>query len=140
MTIFKHDPLYWGISAMMSKQLMGFMGVNDEVIAGLAPEQRGLLDPVVDYLNSVAPHSAGAAFDSKATMPNERIAAIRAPTLIIHATEDTLRLFHNAEFACAAISSARLNGFEKGGHLLIAVEPPTIESLAQRFILANIGK
>jgi predicted alpha/beta-fold hydrolase len=34
-------------------------------------------------------------------MPNGRIAAVSAPTLILHARDDTLRLFRNAEFAAA---------------------------------------
>ena len=55
-------------------------------------------------------------------MPNARIAAIRAPTLVIHAADDKLQLFHNAEYAASTIPGARLARFEKGGHLLVSVE------------------
>jgi len=90
-------------------------------IAGLPPEQREVIDKIIDYMNPVSPRSAGVVFDNKATMSNERIATIQAPTLIFHATDDTLQIFHNAEFAAATIPGAKLVRFERGGHLLMSV-------------------
>lgn len=139
-TIFRHDPLYWGVSTVLRKQLMNLMGASDEVIAGLAPDQLRLVDQVIDYMNPVAPRSAGVAFDNRAAMPNQRIAAIHAPTLIFHAADDSLQLYRNAEFAAAAIPGARLSRFEKGGHLLVALEQASIRAEAQEFILANVGQ
>ena len=121
-TIFEHDPLYWAISTMFKRQLMGLMGADDAVVASLTPEQRQLFEDFIDYMNPVSLRSAGAAFDNQATLPGERIAAITAPTLIFHATDDTLQLYHNAEFAASTIPNARLIRFEKGGHFLIGVE------------------
>ena len=137
-TIFKYDPLYWAITKLFRRQLMELMGANDAVIAGLTPEQRELVDQIIDYMNPVSPRSAGAAFDNKATMPNERIAAIRAPTLIFHATDDTLQLYHNAEFAASTIPGARLVSFESGGHLLMSVEQSTIRTVMQKHILDHM--
>lgn len=138
MTIFKYDPLYWAITKLFKGQLMELMGANDAVIADLTPEQRELADQIIDYMNPVSPRSAGAAFDNKATMPNERIAAIQAPTLIFHATDDTLQLYHNAEFAASTIPDAKLVSFERGGHLLIIVEQSTIRSATQKHILDHV--
>lgn len=138
MTIFKYDPLYWGITRLFRKQLMELMGANDAVIAGLTPEQRELVDRIIDEMNPVSPRSAGAAFDNKAAMPNERIAAIQAPTLIFHARDDTLQLYRNAEFAAATIPGARLVSFERGGHLLMSVEQATIHTVMQKHILDHI--
>lgn len=133
-TIFKHDPLYWGVATFFKRQLMDLMGANEAVIADLTPEQRELVDQVIDYMNPVSPRSAGVVFDNTATMPNERIAAITAPTLIFHATDDTLQLYHNAEFAAATIPGARLVPFERGGHLLIFVERAAIHTTIQQHI------
>lgn len=135
MTIFKHDPLYWGISHLFRKQLLELMGANDAVIASLTPQQRQLADEVIEFMNPVSLRSAGATFDNQAAMPNERITAIKAPTLIFHATDDTLQLFHNAEFAAAKIPRAKLNRFARGGHLLMAVEQTTLQTEIQQFIL-----
>ena len=73
-------------------------------------------------------------------MPNERIAAIQAPTLIFHATDDTLQLYHNAEFAAATIPGARLVSFERGGHLLTFVEQAAIRTTLQQHIFDHISE
>lgn len=132
MTIFRHDPLYWSVSKLFRKQLMELMGADDAVVASLTPAQRELVDQIIDFMNPVAPRSAGATFDNKAAMPNERIAAIRVPTLIVHATDDTLQLYRNARFAASAIPGARLLRFEKGGHLVISIEQAAIRTAMHR--------
>lgn len=134
-TIFKHDALYWAITKVFKRQLMELMGADNAVIAGLTPGQRELVDQIIDYMNPVSPRYSGVSFDNKAAMPNERIAAIRAPTLIFHATDDTLQLYQNAEFAASTIPSARLFSFKRGGHLLICVEQSTIRTVMQKHIL-----
>jgi pimeloyl-ACP methyl ester carboxylesterase len=139
-TIYKYNPLYWTITKLFNKQFMELMGANDAVIAGLTPQQRELVEHLIDYMNPVSPRSAGVAFDNKATMPNERIAAITAPTLIFHATDDTLQLYHNAEFAAATIPRARLVSFDRGGHLLTFVEQATIRTTMQQHILDHTSE
>jgi 2-hydroxy-6-oxonona-2,4-dienedioate hydrolase len=136
-TIFKYDLAYWAVSTALRKPLMNLMGASDEVVAGLTPGQLQVVDQVIDFMNPVAPRYPGVELDNRAAMPNARIAAIRAPTLIFHATDDTLQLFRNAEFAAATISGARLQRFERGGHLLIAVEQPRIRAEIQAFIRAH---
>ena len=78
-TIFKHDLRYWAVTKLFRRRLMKLMGADDTVVAGLTPEQRELVDRVIDDMNPVSPRAAGVAFDNKAAMPNERIAAVRAP-------------------------------------------------------------
>lgn len=138
-TIFKYDPLYWGITKLFNRQLMELMGANDAVIATLTPEQRAMAEQVIDYMNPVAPRFSGATFDNKASMPNERIRAIQAPTLIFHAEDDTLQLYHNAEFAAANIPGATLRSFERGGHLLMIVEQDAIRTAVQQHILDHLA-
>lgn len=138
MTIYRYDPLYWSITKLFKKQFMELMGANDAVIADLNPDQRELVDQIIDYMNPVSLRSDGVAFDNKATMPNERIAKVRAPTLILHATDDTLQLYHNAQFAASNIPDARLVSFQRGGHLLMSVEQSTIRMLTQKHILDHI--
>lgn len=135
-TVFKHDPLYWSVATFMKGQLTELMGADGTVTAGLTPYQRDLLDRVIDYMNPVEPRSAGVAFDNKAAMPNERIAAIQAPTLIFHAEDDGLQLYRNAEYAAATIPNARLVSFERGGHLLLGVERETIRKATREHMLA----
>jgi len=105
-TIYRYDPLYWTITNLFKKQFMELMGADETVIAELSPHQREISEQIIDYMNPSSPRAAGAAFDNKAAMPNERIATITAPTLIVHATDDTLQLYHNAQFAAATIPGA----------------------------------
>jgi 2-hydroxy-6-oxonona-2,4-dienedioate hydrolase len=139
-TIYKYDPLYWAVTKLFRSQFLELMGANDAVIAGLTPGQRELVDQIVDYMNPVSLRSAGVSFDNKAKMPGERIAAVKAPTLIFHAIDDTLQLYHNAQFAASTIPGARLVSFQRGGHLLLAVEEPTIQKQAQKHILDHISE
>ncbi len=139
-TLFKYDLLYWTVSKLFRRQLMALMGANKTVIAGLTREQRDLVDRVIDSMNPVAPRAAGVVFDHGAEMPNARIAAIRAPTLVIHAKDDTLQLYRNAEFAIKTIPGARLVSYDRGGHLLMAVEQPAIQAEVQNFIRSNLNE
>lgn len=137
-TIFKHDSLYWAITKLFKGKLMELMGASDEVIGSLSDEQKKLATQVIDYMNPVSPRFAGASFDNQAQMPDERIAAIRAPTLIFHAKDDTLQLFHNAEFAASTIPDARLIRFESGGHLIMIIEQAAIRTNLHKHILDHI--
>jgi 2-hydroxy-6-oxonona-2,4-dienedioate hydrolase len=139
-TIYRYDPLYWTITKLFKKQFMELMGANDTVIAGLSPQQREMSEQIIDYMNPASPRAAGAAFDNKAAMPNERIAPIAAPTLIVHATDDTLQLYHNAQFAAATIPGATLVSFDRGGHLLMIVEQSTIRAAVQKQILDHMSE
>lgn len=136
-TIFSHDWLYWAITKVFRDQLMHLMGASDAVVAGLTKEQSRLSGRLIDWMNPVAPRSAGAAFDNQAQMPNARIAAIRAPTLILHARDDGLQLFHNAEFAATHIAGARLLAFDAGGHLLMITERERVRELTQAHIRSH---
>ncbi len=135
--IFQRDFAYWAVTTALRGRFLELMGVTPAVIATLTPEQRSLADEVIDFMNPVSVRAAGVTFDNRAAMPNERIAAVRAPTLILHARDDTLQLFRNAEFAAAVIPGSRLVSFERGGHLLLAVEQARIRALVAEHLLAS---
>lgn len=134
-TIFRRDQLYWAISRVFRKQLMALIGADDAVIEDLTPDQRKLFESFIDHMNPVSLRSSGVAFDNQAILPGKRIAAITAPTLILHAEDDRLQLFHNAEFAVAIIPNARLIRFDRGGHFLIGVEQAKIREAVGNHIL-----
>ncbi len=133
--IFKHDWLYWGLSKLFRKRLIALLGAAPALLSELEPDQRKLVERVIDEMNPVAPRTAGVDFDNHAVLPGARIAAIQAPTLIFHAVDDGLQLFHHARFAASTIPNAQLCRFERGGHLLMAVELPTIRAMLQEHIV-----
>jgi 2-hydroxy-6-oxonona-2,4-dienedioate hydrolase len=135
--IFQRDYRYWAITTAFRRRFLGVMGVSAEVIDDLTPRQRILANDVIDGMNPVSLRAAGVRFDNQAAMPNARIAAIRAPTLVVHARDDTLQQFRNAEFAAAVIPGAELLAFEHGGHLVLAVEQPAIRARVLGHIAAH---
>lgn len=134
--IFQHDFRYWAITHAARGRFLGLMGADAAVVAGLTPEQRRLIDRLIDFMNPVSRRAAGVLFDHRAALPNERIAAVRAPTLVLHARDDGLQRFHNAEYAARHIPGARLVAFDHGGHLLLAVEQAEV----QRRVLAHVRR
>lgn len=135
--IFAADARYWALTRLLRKRFLALMGADAKVVAGLTAEERRLVDEVVDFMNPVSLRSAGAAFDNRAVMPNERIAAIRAPTLVFHARDDTLQLHRHAEYAAATIPGARLVSFKRGGHLMMVVEREAIRTDLCRFLAVS---
>jgi len=135
-TVFGRDALYWLVTRVARRPLMRLLGANDGIVADLTAEQRGLLDRVIDSMNPVAPRAAGVAFDNTAALPDEGVGAVKAPTLVLHAEDDTLQLFHNAEFAAAHVPGARLVRFAHGGHLVMIVEQQAIRALVRGHIRA----
>jgi len=138
--IFTYNFPYWVISKLFKKQFMGTLGVNKEVVAGLTPGQIEMVEHFIDSMNPAAPRLAGAAFDNEATLPGDRITSIKAPTLIIHAKDDLLQLYHNAEFAASAIPGSELMSYESGGHILMAVEQEAIRAAVFNHIIAPVER
>ncbi len=136
-TIFKYDLLYWVVSKVFRKQLLGLMGVDKTIVAQLTPEQRTLAGKVIDYMNPVSPRAAGVTFDNSAAMPNQRIATVEAPTLVVHAADDALQLYHNAEFAMSHLPNVRLMRVEQGGHFVLIVEQSRIRAATARHMLGH---
>jgi 2-hydroxy-6-oxonona-2,4-dienedioate hydrolase len=133
--VFSHDYTYWPIAKFLKRQLMGVLGADDAVIARLTPEARGLAERLIVEMNPASPRAAGVVFDNTATLPGARIASITAPTLIVHAQDDLLQLYHNAEFAAATIPGARLMRFETGGHLVVVVQRAAVAAAVRAHIL-----
>jgi 2-hydroxy-6-oxonona-2,4-dienedioate hydrolase len=135
--LFAHDLPYWLVSRAFRRQFMSLMGADPAVVAGLTSDQREAVDLLIATMNPASPRSAGAVFDNVAPLPGERIAGIGAPTLIVHARDDRLQLFHNAEFAAAAIPGAKLVSAERGGHILTIVDQSSVRRAVHEHILAS---
>jgi 2-hydroxy-6-oxonona-2,4-dienedioate hydrolase len=132
--VFARDYTYWPIAKYFRRQLMGVLGASDAVIANLTPQERSLIERLIDYMNPAAPRSAGVVLDNTAELPGERITSITSPTLIVHAKDDLLQLYHNAEYAAAGIPGARLMDFEAGGHVVVVVQREAIGTAVRRHI------
>ncbi|MBH9577231.1 alpha/beta fold hydrolase [Inhella proteolytica] len=138
MRLFQHDFAYWALTKALPDRFLDLMGVDAAVRAALQPAQRRLADALLQRMNPVAPRAAGARLDNQAELPGaETLAAIRAPTLVLHARDDGLQRFHNAESAARHIPGARLLAFDRGGHLLLAVENAAVRRAVAEHLQAH---
>lgn len=135
--IYEVDALYWAITKFFHTQFLELLGVSRQVSASLTPEQSVWIDRAIDEMNPVSLRTAGVVFDNQVPLPGERIRAIQAPTLIVHAQDDLLQLYHNAEFAAANIHNAQLMSFEHGGHFVLVIEQSKVRAAVQQHILDN---
>lgn len=65
-----------------------------------------------------------------------RLAALRAPTLVLAGAQDAIIPAVNSELLAAAIPGARLERFPGGGHGFIAQEPARCAAAIRDFLLS----
>ena len=135
--IFRSDLGFWLTTRLFRKSLLRLMGGHPANVLTHELDEQQWIDRVLAEMHPASLRVCGVTFDHEATLPGERITAIRAPTLIVHAKDDALQLYHNAEFAAANIRHARLLSFESGGHLIVATERSTIRAAVEQHILSQ---
>lgn len=138
--LFQRDWAYWGLTHALRGRFIALMGADATVLDGLAAPRLALVDQLIDGMNPVSRRAAGTVFDNRAAMPTiAQIAAIRTRTLVVHARDDTLQRFHHAEVAARTIPGARLAAFDRGGHLVVAVELDRVRALVAGHLRAASG-
>jgi pimeloyl-ACP methyl ester carboxylesterase len=138
--IFQRDFPYWVISRLFKRQFMRLMGVPKAVVASLSSAQYKAIGYFIDGMNPASLRYAGAVFDHTREVPGARIAGIRVPTLVIHAQDDTLQPYRNAEFFATTIPDAHLLSFQEGGHIVSLIEADEVGSTVQKHIIANTNE
>lgn len=137
--VYRFDFPYWFISRFFRGRFMELIGADQSVVAGLTSGQREIIESFIDFMNPASSRFPGVRFDNRTPLQGDRIAAVQAPTLIIHARDDQLQLYANAVFADETIPDSRLVSYERGGHILIAVEEREIKNLVSRHILEHFN-
>lgn len=133
--IFRSDPGFWLATRLFRKSLLRLMGVHPADVLTHGFRELQWIDRVLASMHPASLRARGVAFDHQAQLPGRRITAIEAPTLIVHAKDDTLQLYRNATFAAVHIPQTRLLSFETGGHLVVATERQTIRGAVEQHIL-----
>lgn len=99
-----------------------------------------MVSDVICSILPIKPRTAGFVFDmftSNLDMdrhPNQYpMEEISVPTLVIHAVDDSLAKYENAEALAARIPNAKLLSIPKGGHLLLS-QGDTVRSEVAHFL------
>jgi 2-hydroxy-6-oxonona-2,4-dienedioate hydrolase len=118
--IFLNDFVFWSMAHVSPGGLLAALGVPDDVQKQLSPQD--LAQPYA-FLESIEPMGArqnGQMLEQHMSeYEAEQIRTIKAPTLVMHARDDTLVSFEQGEFAAQTIPGAQLIPMEIGGHLAL---------------------
>ncbi len=118
--VFLNDFVFWSMVHLSPEGLLVALGVPLEVQKQLSPQEVAQLNA---FLESIVPMGArrnGQDLEQHMSEYDaEQIHNIQAPSLILHARDDTLVSFEQGEFTAKNIPGAKLIPMEKGGHLAL---------------------
>jgi pimeloyl-ACP methyl ester carboxylesterase len=118
--VFLNDFAFWSMVHISPERLLVALGVPLQVQQQLTSQEKARLHA---FLRSIVP--MGARRDGQlleqhmSEIDVEQLYHIQAPTLILHARDDTLVPFEHGEFSASHIPGAALISMEKGGQLAL---------------------
>jgi pimeloyl-ACP methyl ester carboxylesterase len=139
-TVFSSDFLMWTITTHFQSMMRPVVGVPDGY--QLSEEEQRMVSGVITGILPIRPRTAGFVFDmftSNLDMdqhPDQNpMEEIDVPTLVIHALDDSLAKYENAEALAARIPGAELFSIPRGGHLLLS-QGESVRTEIARFLNA----
>ena len=136
--VFGSDFLMWTITTHFQSMMQPTVGVPEGY--ALSEAEQVMVTGVIRSILPIKPRTDGFVFDmftSNQDMdqhPDQYpMEAIRVPTLVIHAVDDPLAKYENAEALAARIPNAELLSISSGGHLLLRMEEMVRAEIA-RFV------
>jgi pimeloyl-ACP methyl ester carboxylesterase len=115
---FLNDFVYWSIIHTKKSGLLDMLGVPASFQKELPADE---LDRAYAFVDDIMPMGArlnGQLLEGQMSQYDTAlIKQIKAPTLVVHARDDSLVPFDHANFTAQNISGAQLIPLEKGGHL-----------------------
>ncbi len=117
---FLNDFVYWSMVHLSPGGLLAALGVPDDVQKHLSSQEVGQLHAFLNSMEPMGARQKGQMLEQRMSEYDaQQIQKIRAPTVILHARDDTLVPFEQGEFAAQTIPGAQLIPMEMGGHLAL---------------------
>jgi pimeloyl-ACP methyl ester carboxylesterase len=139
-TVFSSDFLMWLITHHFESAMKPAIGVPNGYI--LSEAEQATVTAVVRSVLPIERRTAGFVFDMfTSNLDMDRHPAdypleeIRVPVLVIHAVDDSLAAYENAEALAKRVPSAELLSIPRGGHLLLSQEE-FVRAQVARFLQA----
>ena len=118
--IFLNDFVFWSMVRISPQGLLAALGVPLEVQQRLSPREVTQLNAFLESIEPMSARQNGQLLEQHMSEYDaEQIRNIRAPTLVLHARDDTLVAFEQGEFTARNIPGAQSILMEKGGHLAL---------------------
>jgi pimeloyl-ACP methyl ester carboxylesterase len=121
--MFRSDFIFWLLTTHFPSTMHSIMGIPGDF--DMTPAYEMEMEDVMNTLLPVKPRSEGAFFDMYVSNPAINaypVDEISVPTLIIHAVDDPLADYDNAQAMAERIPDAKLVTMESGGHPLLGHE------------------
>lgn len=136
-TIFNNDFLFWMITEYIQSDLLNVLGVSKEVQEKMTVDEIEMAREFFEIMNPISLRKQGifnANIQFKELSPEDYpIWEIKAPTLVIHAEDDTLQPFYYAEYTYEKIPNSTLLSFEEGGHMFFSHHKEISEAMKRFF-------
>ena len=138
--LFSSDFPYWVLSKIARPALEGIYDARPELRDGMSDEEHVFLSGMVDLFQPVTQRLDGVRNEGAAIDPAAHydLAAITAPTLIIHSRDDGLNPFEIAQGLAREIAGAELVPLESGGHLMLG-HHDAVRTRVNAFLTAHTG-
>lgn len=118
--VFLNDFVFWSMAHLSPGGLLVALGVPDEVQKQLSPQEVAQLYAFLESIEPMGARQNGQLLEQHMSEYDaEQIHDITAPTLVLHARDDTLVPFEQGEFTAQKIPGAQFVPMEKGGHLAL---------------------
>jgi pimeloyl-ACP methyl ester carboxylesterase len=114
------DFVYWFGTTVARSFVLDLLGVSREVQAGLSPTEMAQADQVLEAMLPMSQRLDGILLDQGRELPKDSpLGLIKAPTLVIHARDDSLIDYSNGQHTAGKITGAEFVTFGDGGHFLL---------------------
>jgi 2-hydroxy-6-oxonona-2,4-dienedioate hydrolase len=123
---FVNDFFYWSFVHASRENLLAALGVPVSDQKKFPPEEVAQAYAVLDQMLPMGARRNGLIFDFErmSSYDAEQIAHIQAPTLVMHARNDSLVPFEQAEFTASKVPGAQFMPLQKGGHFALLFNAP----------------
>ena len=136
-TIFDNDFLFWMVTEYIQSDLLNILGVSKEVQEKMTPEEMKMAKEFFEIMSPISLRKEGifnANVQFKELSPEDYpIWEIKAPTLVIHAEDDTLQPFYYATYTHEKIPNSELLSFKEGGHMFFSHHQEIREEIKRFF-------
>lgn len=119
-TILDSDFLYWAMINGGRGQMIAMLGVKPEVQKSLSPEEVAWEDEMLQIMLPITLRGQGILYDFHIDRSAMHLEQVAAPTLVMHAVDDTLVFYQeNGQYSAEHIPGAKLVTLPSGGHFLM---------------------
>ena len=121
-SVLRTDYLYWNMTNKQRSLMLSVFGIPKEVQDKFTDDDKRMVSAVVDLMNPISYRKKGI-FNDRKWMNNRTMRPedyplqdIKAPTLVVHAVDDSLQPLFHGEYTASNIPDAHFLKLESGGH------------------------